>query len=108
MRNHIFTLITAALLALCAGQANAWMELREGALELEDVRLSLSSAGTATITARPCDRCKEMTVVVTENTDVVGPRREPRPDALTKGYSGGATIKYDLKTLRVTQIVLWQ
>ncbi|MEM9055876.1 MAG: hypothetical protein AAGD86_00275 [Pseudomonadota bacterium] len=108
MQNRLLSLLTTALLALWAGQAGAWLEPREGALELEDVRLALSSAGTATITGKPCDQCEEMTVVVTDKTDVVGPRREPRPNALQTGYSGGATIKYDLKTLRVTQIVLWQ
>lgn len=108
MHRKIFSLALALLLLGVAASSHAWMRINEGALELDDIHIRLSSAGTATVTAKTCDQCGEVSVLIDADTRVTGADGKPAPKALVVGYTGGATIMYNFKTLRATQVVLWQ
>ena len=108
MHKPIFTLLAMLLLAGFAASSHAWMKISEGALELDNTHIRLSSAGTATITAKTCDQCGEVSVKIDGSTKVIGADGQIDRNALVVGYTGGATIMYNFKTLLATQVVLWQ
>ncbi|MEM9057081.1 MAG: hypothetical protein AAGD86_06370 [Pseudomonadota bacterium] len=108
MKDTLLAVVAALLLVAFATDGNAWMRIEEGAVELDKTYLRLSSAGTATITAKTCDQCGEVSIKIDLNTRVVGADGKERRGALIAGYSGGATIMYNFETLRATQVQLWQ
>ena len=107
MHKLVLSLALALLLSGFAAHSHAWMRITEGALELDDTYIHLSSAGTATITAKTCDECGEVSVSIDTATRVIGPDGKENRSALVLGYKGGATIMYEFKTFRATMVQLW-
>ena len=107
MHKPVLKLVLALLLSVLAVHSHAWMRITEGALELDDTYIHLSSAGTATITAKTCDECGEVSVSIDASTRVIGPDGKEGRSALVTGYTGGATIMYEFKTFRATMVQLW-
>lgn len=102
---RVFGLVAALMLSLGSPSALAYLEIVEGAAEVD--ALTLKTTSQQTVYASLCDQCRTLTLSISAQTEFYdGTRRVALANVAQRAR--GATVFFDPRTFKVTRVQFWR